>query len=191
MLRAIRRKLRFFLKAQRGAAAVEFALVVPLMLMLYIASLELSQAIVADRRLTTVVGTVGDLVARSKDKLTSCDLTDYFTAAQSIMRPFSTTGLEQVVSQLQVDDEGVATVKWSIPFNGATAHVVGDTFAIKDVPEMAEIAKNNYLIVSESSYSYLPLLGLFFKTAFPLYHRNYYLPRFGGQIEYNTVTCSG
>jgi Flp pilus assembly protein TadG len=190
MLSAIRRKLRFFLEAQRGAAAVEFTLVVPLMLLLYIASLELSQAITVDRRVTTVVGTVGDLVARSKDNITSCDLTDYFTAAQSIMRPFSATGLEQVITQLQVDEDGVATVKWSVGFNGGTAHVVGDPFPITDVPEMANIAKDSYLIVAESSYSYLPLLGLFFKTAFPLYHRNYYLPRFGDKIEYNVVTCS-
>jgi Flp pilus assembly protein TadG len=189
MITAIRRKLRLFLAAERGAAAVEFTLVVPLMLLLYIASLELSQAITVDRRITTVAGTIGDLVARSKSKITQDELNANFAAAQSIMRPFSTTDLKQVVTELQVDENGVATVKWSKGFNGGEEHTPGDTFPITDVPEMANLAKKNYLIVSETSYDYLPLLGLFFKTAFPFYQRNYYLPRFGDKIDYCATTC--
>jgi len=189
MITAIRRQLRHFLKAERGIAAVEFALVVPLMLTLYVASLELSQAIIVDRRVTTVVGTTGDLVARANSKLTDGELTDYFTAAQSIMRPFSTTDLQQVVTQLQVDKNGTAKVDWSVGFNDGQAHAHGDTFPLDDVPAMADLAKNGYIIVAESSYTYLPLLGLFFKTPFSLNHRNYYLPRFGDKITYCDSDC--
>jgi Flp pilus assembly protein TadG len=179
---------RFF-TAQSGAAAVEFALVLPLMLLLYIGSTELSQVITVDRRVTTIAGTVGDLVSRSNTTVTATELTDYFTAASSIITPFTTTGLQQVVSELAVDTQGKATVVWSRATNGGVAHAATSAFSLTDVPEMANLAKGKFLIVAETSYSYTPMLDFFFKKSFSLYHRNYYLPRFGGSISY-CATCT-
>ncbi len=51
-----------------GIAAVEFALIVPIMLCMFIGTVELSQAITVDRRVTQVASTTADLVARQKTK---------------------------------------------------------------------------------------------------------------------------
>jgi hypothetical protein len=135
---------------------------------------------------------VGDLVARVKGEITTSTLDSYFQAANAIIAPFTTTGLTQVVSLVYVDGSGVTTVKWSVPFNGGLAQVAGQKWTgTHPIPQsMIDISKNNWIIVSEAGYSYTPLLGLFFKTPFALYHQNFYLPRYAAIICYNTATCS-
>jgi len=177
--------------AQEAVAAVEFALVLPIMLMMYLGSLELSSAITIDQRVTNVAGAVGDLVAREKGEITASELTDYFTAATAIMQPFSTTSLKQVVTVVSVSSTGTTTVKWSQGYNGGVAKTAGSAYPnVNPIPTaMINISKSNYVIVSEASYTYKPLLGWFFKTSFNLYHQNFYLPRYAAVICYNATTC--
>jgi Flp pilus assembly protein TadG len=178
-------------RGREAVAAVEFALILPVMLTMYLGSIELSQAISVDQRVTVVAGTVGDLVARANGEITAANLTDYFQAAQSIIAPFSTTGLTQVVSLVQISSTGVTTVLWSQAYNGGTAKTANQPYPGPHAIPTTTINmwNSNYVIVSESTYSYLPLLGIFFKTPFSLYHQNFYLPRYPGKICYNTTTC--
>jgi Flp pilus assembly protein TadG len=173
-------KLDGFRSAQEAVAAVEFALIMPLLLFLYIGSNELSQAIAADRRVTIVASTMGDLVARANIDLKQAELDDYFVAAEKILIPFPDEPLQQIVTSVSVDALGAVTVDWSVPHNGATAHVKDATYDLPD--EMVAVAKGSSVIVSEASYSYEPLAGLIFKAAVPLYHRSFFIPRFGGKI---------
>lgn len=185
----LRDALRRFFPAEAASAAVEFALVVPVMLTMYVGSIELSQAINVDQRVTTIAGTVGDLVARVDGEITAGTLDDYFHAAEAIIAPFPTTGLTQVISLVSVDAKEGTTVLWSVGYNGGTARTTGKPYpGPHPIPTaMLSISTNNYVIVSEASYSYLPLLGLFFKTPFSLYHQNFYLPRYDAMICYNTA----
>jgi Flp pilus assembly protein TadG len=175
-----------FPAAQGAVAAVEFALIMPFLLFLYMGSNELSQAITLDRRVTIIAGTVGDLVARANGTVAQTDLNDYFIAADKIVTPFPGTLLKQIVTCVSVDALGVVTVVWSEAHNGATAHITGASYALPT--EMIAVAANptapttSFVIVSEASYSYEPLFGLVFKAAVPLYHRSFFIPRFGGKI---------
>ena len=118
-------RVRQFHRAEKAVAIVEFALVMPLMLTMYLGSIELSSLISVDQRVTNIAGTVGDLVSRSNAEVKAADLTDYFAAAATIISPYATTNLKQVVSLVYVDTSGVTTVKWSQPYNGGTAKTVG------------------------------------------------------------------
>jgi Flp pilus assembly protein TadG len=189
---AIARTVRRFVRSREATAAVEFAAVMPIMLIMYLGSLELSEAISVDQRVTNVAGTVGDLVARENGTISASTLTDYFQAATAILSPFSTTDLKQVVTLVYVDSAGATLVKWSQAYNGGTAKTAGQPYpATNAIPTaMINISKGNYVIVSEASYPYKPLLGWFFKNTFNLYHQNFYLPRYAKIICYNTATCS-
>ena len=181
-----------FGRSREATAAIEFAAVVPVMLLMYLGSLELSSAIGVDQRVTNVAGTVGDLVAREKSEVSATDLADYFQAATAIMQPYPTTTLQQVVSLVYVSSTGVTTVKWSQAYNGGTPKTLNQPYpSTHAIPAaMLNISHNNYVIVSEASYTYKPLLGWFFKSSFDLYHQNFYLPRFAAIICYDTPTCS-
>jgi Flp pilus assembly protein TadG len=173
-------RIRHFPGAREGVAAVEFALILPFMLLLYIGSIELSDLIAVDRRVTIIAGTVGDLVARADGSLEEDELTDYFNAAEAIIRPYDDAQLRQVVTSVYVDEDGVAEVVWSRGFNDGVPHEVAE--AIEVPVEITSISLDGYVIVSETMYAYRPLLGLVFTEEFNLYRENFHLPRFGQAI---------
>src|SRR6185437_9645411 len=187
-LRRFSATLRRFGRAQKAAAAVEFALILPVMLTLYVGSIELSAAFSMDQRVITIAGTVGDLVARTNGTLAASDLTNYFQAAQAIMAPYSPTKLEQVVSVVAVDSSGNTKVEWSVGYNGGSAQTCGQPYStVHPIPTaMTNISEGSIIIVSEASYVYPPLLGLFFKNSFNFYHQNFYLPRYDKDIPYSS-----
>ena len=180
-IKRILARARRFRGASEAVAAVEFALILPFMLMLYMGSVELSQAVTVDRKLAVVAGSLGDLVARVKEELPADTLTDYFEAAQAIMRPYNATTLQQAVTCVYVDADGAATVVWSYGFNGATAHTVDASYSLPS--EMTDIALDGYVIVAEAQYTYQPVMGYFFEDPFNLYKEFFYLPRYGELID--------
>jgi Flp pilus assembly protein TadG len=154
------------------------------MLTMYIGSIELSQAFSMDQRVITITGTTGDLVARTNGAISSTTLNNYFQAAQAIMGPYSTTNLQQVVSVVAVDSSGNTKVEWSRGYNGGTAQVCSQPYAgAHPIPSvMIDLAKGNIVVVSEATYVYPPMLGIFFKNNFVFYHQNFYLPRYDKDI---------
>jgi len=178
---------RRFAAAREGVAAVEFALILPVMLLLYLGTTEASALISMDRRVQTIAGTIGDLVARSDSRISAGQLQDYFLAAQHILAPYSTLGLTETVTLVHVEADGDTQVKWSRRFVGGTSghvagHAAGQPYDLPD--EFLTIARGSYVIVAEARYPYTPLIGMVFNQEYPLYRETFYMPRFGGIIDY-------
>ena len=171
-----------FTRDRSGVAAVEFALILPFMLTLYIGTLELSQIIIVDRRVSTIAGTVGDLVARSDGTISTATINDYFQASEAIIAPFSTSGLKQVVTLLSIKSNGDAKVVWSVGYNGGTARAVNANYPLSKTSEINKVARGSYLVVAETSYSYTPLLAIVFQNTVNYSRENYYVPRYGEVI---------
>jgi Flp pilus assembly protein TadG len=179
--------LKRFRHSQVGSAAVEFALILPIMLLVYIGTVEASTLISMDRRVQAVTGTVGDLVARSSTTITGAQLRDYFRAATGVMTPYPATNIRQVVTQVRVNADRSTQVVWTRQFNNntyssTTPYRVGDPFTLPTA--LIDISLNGFVIVSETRYAnYKPLYGIFFNQAITLNRQNFYLPRFGGSIS--------
>lgn len=175
-----------FRAAETGVAAVEFALIVPIMLLVYIGMVEASALISMDRKVQSVSGAVGDLVAREAGEITSATLADYVKVASGIMTPYPVAPLEQIITQVEVAADRTTSVDWSKRFVGETVQSTGARAAGEEYEglpdEIIDIALGQYVIVAESSYSYLPLYGIVFDQPINLYRENFYLPRFGEQI---------
>lgn len=183
-----RRWARSFKRAESGVAAVEFALILPIMLMLYIGMVEGSALISMDRKVQTVSGAVGDLVARSNGAIGLSTLDNYVKIAGGIMTPYPSTGLVQIVTQVYVDTAGKATVDWSQRYvdqarQSTGAHTKGAVYPLP--AQVVAIAKGEYVIVTECGLPYSPLYGIMFKTAVNLYRQNFFVPRFREQIKLN------
>ena len=181
----IRDKIRQFQAANSGAAAVEFALILPIMLMVYIGTTEASALIMMDRKIQSVAGAVGDLVARSDGTISKTTLTDYFAAASGIMNPYDSDQVKQVVTEVYVDSSGNAKVIWSRQYSGAgyavgTDHAVNSAYPLPDA--FIAISKGKYVIAADAQYSYKPLYGIVFDKAVNLNRENYFIPRFEGSI---------
>lgn len=180
------RAVRRLADDQGGAAAVEFALILPFLLLLYMGSIEASTLITVDRRVEVISSTVADLVARwntnQAASIPKATLLDYFKASEGIIVPYPTTDLKQVVSLVQVSAAGVGKVVWSCSYNGGTALAKDANFAVAG--NMADLvtgegAASGYLVASKVDYPYLPVFGLVFQTAVPMQSESQFLPRFG------------
>jgi Flp pilus assembly protein TadG len=188
------RLLARFRRNERGVAAVEFALIVPLMLALYFGSIEAAALFTADKRVNSISATVGDLVAQwdtDDGKLPTATMTDYLAAATGIMTPYSTTGLQIVVTLVKVKADGSTVVLWSKANSAGTAKTPGNSYAGLTASTMInQVSRGGCIIAAETSYSYLPILAQVFKTAVNLSHTNYFLPRFGSTEAMNLQDTS-
>ncbi|MBJ3784643.1 TadE/TadG family type IV pilus assembly protein [Devosia sediminis] len=181
-LALLARRLR---RGESGVAAVEFALILPIMLLVYVGTLEASILITMDRKVQSVAGAVGDLVARMEERVTATQLQDYFRAASGIMTPYSSADVRQVVTAVAVDADGVATVVWTRQFedgdySSTTPYTVGNPYPLP--AEMIAIARERTVIAAEASATYTPLLGVIFEMPVDLHRSSFFMPRFGGDI---------
>jgi Flp pilus assembly protein TadG len=177
--------LRRFSLSERGVAAVEFALILPIMLAVYIGSMEGSTLIIVDRKVQSVAAAVGDLVARSDKTLSTDQLRDYLRAASGIMMPYPSQNVRQTVTAVTVASNGTTTVSWQAKFqNGVYTRVATTSLprSFRLPTEMAAISAGQTVIAAEASYDYTPIFGIVINQSVSLYRSNFYLPRFGGTI---------
>ena len=84
LVRSIVRRLGRLADDERGVSAVEFAMLLPLMLTLYLGTVEISQGIDADRKVTITARSVADLVAQTSS-INNSDMTNALNAASAVM----------------------------------------------------------------------------------------------------------
>ena len=178
-----------FRRDTQAVAAVEFALILPLLVTLYFGTVEAAQLYTVDRRVATVASTMADLIAREQECITTDKLNSYFNAATGIMQPYSTTALKQVVSFLSVSSSGTVTIEWSTAYGtGATARNTGTTTAIGTQTQINTLARTKgWLVAAEIQYPYKPLYGIVINTI-NLAHTEYFLPRYEEEIT-TGATC--
>ena len=97
---------------QRGGAAIEFAIIAPVAVLLYCGFAELTMAMMAERRAAHVASVVADLVAQTPS-VTSANVTDIINVGNSIMAPFPSAPLQLRVTSVIADVNGVPKVAWS------------------------------------------------------------------------------
>jgi len=148
-----RRSLRRFLADKRGVSAVEFAMLLPLLVTLYLGGVEVSSAVAIDRKVTLIARTLGDLVAQASS-VDNAAMTSILAATTAVMAPYSDTNLKITVSSVQINSQGVAKVSWSDTKNG-TLRAVGSTVTLPDALNVASTS----LIWAEASYAYTPTIG--------------------------------
>lgn len=192
LLRQWSRLAARFARNRSGVAAVEFAFVMPILVVLYFGTVEAAALYTVDSRVSTIAGTMGDLVARVDGSISDATLTDDFQASTNIIAPYSTTGLQQVVSLLKVATDGTVKVCWSKPYgDGAKARDAKSPYPLPATDQTNQMArKYGYLVVSETAYPYLPLYGMVIQNTVHLAHTEYFLPRYNAYISITGVaTC--
>ena len=84
----MRRSVRDLSGDNSGLAAVEFAMIVPLMLVLFFGTVEFSSGVAVDRKVTVMARTLSDLTSQNIS-VTDTQLTNFFNASTGIMTPYS------------------------------------------------------------------------------------------------------
>ena len=107
-------RVRGLLNDRSGLAAVEFAMVFPMMVVMYFGVVEFSSAIAVDRKATQVARTLSDLTSQSMS-VADADLKSFGQAAKAIMTPYPGRRRWYPRSPrfTSTASTGVARVQWS------------------------------------------------------------------------------
>ncbi len=141
--------LKLFRRDERGVAAVEFALLFPIMLLLYFGTAEVTMAMIANGRASHVASVVGDLVTQMPSVKQS-DMTDIFAVGNAIMKPFPTSQLKLRISSVTADPTtGTPRIDWS-SVQGMTPLARGTASGFP----AGLLAPNESIIMTEVQYTY-------------------------------------
>jgi Flp pilus assembly protein TadG len=170
------RRLAGLVRDRRGVSAVEFAMILPLMVTLYLGTAEVTQGVSIDRKVTITAHTLADLVSQFQS-ITNADMTNVLAASAAVISPYDSTKLTATVTAITIDANGTAKVAWSDSYQG-TAHSVGSAVT---VPTAIKIPSTQ-LIWSEVNYLYKPTIGYIITGTLNLADTNYTRPRLSDTV---------
>lgn len=176
--------LQSFKRNREGASAVEFAILAPLLITLYFGCVEITDGIAADRKVTLTAGALANLTSQSQT-ITVDGMTNILNASAAIIKPYSVGNLAATITCLKIDADGNAKVKWSATLNG-TARADGASVTL---PSAALAVPNSYLVWSEVSYNYTPVVGYTITGSLSLSDQMFMSPRVSPPV-YNSKSCS-
>jgi Flp pilus assembly protein TadG len=173
---------------RQGMAAVEFAMLVPIMFLLFAGTIEFSQALTVDRRVTQIASSTADLIARQKT-ITSSEVAGVMEIIDHLMRPYDPSLLRVTVLDVMasISDVNKTTVCWSYQHNGGAAtYTNGQSYPVP----AGIVEAGNSVIVAEVVYDYQPLMFEYFiSSTFSLREKFYLKPRLSSYVEYNGTKC--
>lgn len=185
-LSAHRRKVTRFASHEEAIAAVEFALILPLMLVLFVGATQVAEAVSISQKVSVTARTITDLVTRENSPLASSELASDLQAAAQVIVPYSSSTLTVTVSQISTDASGKATVDWSGSWpNNTNALVKGSPFTLPSSLSSANIT----VIYGRVSYGYTPVFGDKIIGPITLSDGVYFYPRTASCISGPNYTC--
>ena len=181
-------------KDTRGVAAVEFAMILPIMFFLFVGTIEFSQALTVDRRVTQSASSTADLIARApKEGLTAAQVDSELRIVEQLMRPYDLDPLTvRIVSVLAKKGSSGSLeyrVDWSRDNHGGTPYSRNSQYDSGKMPAGLLVEKES-VIVAEATYNYTPLIfNYFIKKAFDLKDTFYLKPRNALCVKLEGIQC--
>ncbi len=176
MMRRTANALRDFAAGKRATAAIEFAILAPVLLVLLLATFDAGRAIAIYMKVRAATYALS-AITNQYTTIHDTDMQQILGATSVVLCPYASSPVSVVVSQLRINNSGHAKVSWSDTLNG-TARTVNSTVTIPS----GLANPNTYLVLGEVSYSYAPLFGYFTHGAIMLSDNLYVAPRSSASI---------
>lgn len=185
-------RLRRFAHDRDAVSAVEFALILPFMLIMYIGSVELGDGLAVDFKVAESARTVTDL-ASQYITLDAPTMTGILGASSVVVSPYSSSNMVVTVSEVTTNAKGQATIAWSCSLNG-TPHTKNASVTL---PSSFNNPASISLIWGEVTYPYTPSMGYVVTGTINMYQNTYFYPRLSSAVTpqgllsvTSPVTCS-
>jgi len=186
MTKKLTRIYRRFGRSTDGVAAVEFAMIMPILLLLFLGTMDAGTAIAIYMKERSATYSL-DAITNQYTSVQTTDLQSITGATSLILSPYSSGPLVVTVSQIYINPKGNATVSWSYSPSG-NARAAGASI---NVPA-AMATPSSYLILGELSYTFTPMFGAFLTGPIALADSLYVTPRSSACVLYpqgNVTTC--
>ncbi len=166
---------------QRGVAAAEFALLLPVLMTMVMGVYELSRFILVSQKIDRVAYTVADVVTQ-QTSVTNGNLGDIVNAATEIMNPYQFGSVGRViVSSVYEDPTRGPIVRWQYEGGGTLDRDsrIGTVNSTANLPDGFTLNEKDNVIVSEVFYEYIPPFSEDFFSTRENYKTAIFKPRFG------------
>lgn len=184
MTKIVSRILKLFtcrlMRDHHGSALVEFALMLPVLIVLGIGGLDFVMYLLLQQKLQNATFSLADLAARDKT-LSAAQLDNIFMSVQHVTKPFDFPASGRAtVSGISATSDQRPRVYWQRSGAGSlsAASRVGSTGGNARLPADLGIKAGETIIAAELTYEFKPLFGLVLKPTV-LHHSAFVKPRLG------------
>lgn len=179
-------------KNEEGVAAIEFAIIAPLMITMYFGLAEIASAISVDRRISHGANVAADLVTQNA-QMTTDDIEEALAAAVRVMGVNNVSDVTIDIRSYVIDTNGAPQSEGVVQFNSGAATLKNLNVATLDTKILNE---NSGVVVTRVAYTYSPLKLRFFDTDITLNETFMLKPRRSNSVilaEDNgkNLACSG
>lgn len=182
-MKMLRSHLFRFKKSENGVAALEFAIILPLMVTMWLGTFEITQAISASRRVTLVSRTIADLTSRAQS-VNASQIAEIFGASKSVFAPLDSSQLKMVLTSVK-RDSGKDKVVWSkIPDGQSTppAYAVNSEVSL---PSNILAVNGESVIYAEVTFEYKPISQwITMPVSFTMGQKTYMIPRASTEVAW-------
>jgi Flp pilus assembly protein TadG len=186
---------RRFIASRRAVAAIEFAMIMPILLLLFLGSYDAGNGISAYikvRSATYTLAAIANQYSTGNSAISTTDMAAITGATSTILWPFTSPSPVVVISQIRAASASQATVSWSYSVNG-TALTQGAPFNSLPTNFASNTCGGNYpcyVVLSSVSYTFSPTFGAFLTGPITLSDSLYATPRSSICVQYNGVPAS-
>lgn len=170
-----------FLGNRKGVGSVEFALIVPVLLILYIVGVQVTIALTVSRKVNHVASSVGNILTQSRS-IAASDIDSILKVSSSFLSPYDETPYSIIVNGVRIGENGSAMSEWSRAY-GQPLQNTGTSFQL---PSDFEAEVGAFVVVTRTFYDYVPVANFGPIGPFELSGTAYHQPRIG-----SVVSCAG
>jgi Flp pilus assembly protein TadG len=163
--------------ARDGMAAVEFAMILPVMLVICLGAVEVTSALICKSEISNTASTASDLIAQ-ESSVGTADINNVFSAVTALTYPFSTTGLKIIITSVIDDGKGGTKVDWS-KANTGSGHSTGAPITVPT----GLVTSGGSVIMTEVTYAYKPPTSWLVQIPISMANTFYSHPRRVAQVE--------
>ena len=192
------------LRNEEGVAAVEFALILPVMLMMLLGMTEVTIAVNTDRKLTLLSRSLADLTSRSttvdgtgttvQSSIDSSGASNVLAASGVILQPYPTAAIKMVVSSMKATYSSTtktwsAAVSWSCAKGtGAVTKPTSTTYPVPSGFTSSDTSATVNYVMAETVLPYQPIFGRALTGTINLTENTPWPVRNGSKVKF-TGTC--
>lgn len=163
------RILRRFARENKGVAALEFAIIAPLLMVpLLLGSVDLIDVMGANKRAQNAAASLADVVARDTE-ISNAEMSGIWAGLNILMYPNDPGTMEMRITSVSIESASTARVIWSEGHGGMSARQAGTTVAL----DSRMMTVGTSIIMVESVYKYDAPLGFLFQNQISMTHNAY------------------
>lgn len=183
------------LRDQSGIAAVEFALCLTVLLVMFLGSVELTRYILIIQKLEKTVSMMTDVTTQTDPNstpMTTTIMSEILTASTDMMRPYTFGALGRVVIT-DVSKTGTANpvIRWQYCGGGTlnATSLIGTTVGgDATLPAGFTMSAGEEVVIGEIFYQFTPITTQNIVPATTLYRTAVFMPRLGALTDF-TSSC--